>query len=386
IGSTLVQLLPHREAGDAWSLTLNAGLATGIMSGLLTGSMVVVVLPLFSHQFDIVEHNTAFTLVLVVGVPLMTVSLLLDQAFMAERAAHNMFVRNAAVAVLKILLLVLPVVLVTQVGALGILLSWVLSMAVGLVGGLLLVLRLGRAYYPAVCGIVGQVRSMLSSLVGHHFINLGGFVPMYLLPVFVTIQLSPTDNAYFYTADRLGSFFFMVSSAVALSLFAEGSQAADDLPRKIRSSVAISGILLCPAMLICFLGGHYILLLFGPNYAQHSLPLLRIYVLSAVPDAFTSIYVSVLRVEKRLRFAALLNLGMAALTLALAWIMLPEFGIAGAGWAWLVAQVFGSLLAGVDCICCCCHRSGVSGSAYRGLKLYRIGRHRSAEKRTSQGD
>jgi O-antigen/teichoic acid export membrane protein len=220
-----------------------------------------------------------------------------------------------------------------------------------LIGGLLLLLpRLGRAYCLAARGIVGQVRSMLTSLVGHHFINLGGVISQYLMPVFVAVRLSPTDNAYFYTTMKLGSFFFMASSAVAVALFAEGSHAADDLPRKVRSSAVISGILLGPTMLVCFLGGRYILLVFGPSYAQHGQMLLMIFVASAVPDAITNIYVSVLRVQRRLRFAALLQLSMAALCLALGWILLPVLGIDGAGWAWLIAQVAGSLAAGVDVI------------------------------------
>ncbi|HET8853324.1 MAG TPA: polysaccharide biosynthesis C-terminal domain-containing protein, partial [Ktedonobacteraceae bacterium] len=136
----------------------------------------------------------------------------------------------------------------------------------------------------------------------------------------------------------------------AVSLFAEGSHVADDLQRKVRSSAVIIGILLCPAMLICFLGGRYIMLLFGPDYAQHGLLLLMIFTIAAVPDAVTNIYVSVLRVQRRLRHAALLNLSMALLTLALAWMLLPTLGIVGAGWAFLIAQSAGSLVAGVDVI------------------------------------
>lgn len=356
IGSALVQMLPRRETGYAWSLTLNAGLVTGTLAGLLAGAIVVVALPLLSSQFAIVGHHAGYILALVAGVPLITLSVLLDQAFVAERTAHYMLLRNTAFAVLKIPLMVFPVLLVIlersegSADALGIFSSWVLAGAVTLIGGLLLVSRLGRAYCLALRGMVGQVRSMLSSLAGHHFINLGGMVPMFLLPVFVTMRLSATDNAYFYTAMRLGDFFFMASSAVAVSLFAEGSHVANDLQRKVRSSAVIIGILLCPAMLICFLGGRYIMLLFGPDYAQHGLPLLIILTIAAVPDAVTNVYVSVLRVHGRLRHAALLNLGMALLTLALAWMLLPTLGIVGAGWALLIAQSAGSLVAGVDVI------------------------------------
>jgi O-antigen/teichoic acid export membrane protein len=367
--ATLVQTLPRREAGYAWSLTLNAGLATGIVAGLLTGPIVIVALPLFAPQLAIIGHHVGYAFTFIVGVPLMTVSLLLDQAFIAERAANNMLVRNMAVAVLKIPLLVLLVVLMAQIGALGILLSGILAMAVILIGGLLLLVpRLGRAYCLATRGIVGQVRSMLSSLAGNHLINLSDVIPYYLLPVFVAARLSPGDNAYYYTTLKLAEFFMMGSFAVSMSLFAEGSHAADDLPRKIRSSAAIISMILGPAMLFCFLGGRYILLVFGPSYAQHGLVLFMIFVVAAVPDAIKNIYVNVLRVQRRLRFAALLSLSMGALTLALAWILLPVLGIAGAALAFLIAQVAGSLAAGVDVIRFRRRLRGIGGSAFQSVQ------------------
>jgi O-antigen/teichoic acid export membrane protein len=363
IDATLVQVLPNRESGYAWSLTLNAGLATGALAGLLAGVIVVVVLPLFGPQFALVEHYS-YAAALIAGVLLMTVSFLLDQAFIAERAAHNKLVRQFAIAALKIPLLVLPVVLIGQIGALGIFLPWVLAMAVALIGGLWLLLpRLRRGYCLAIRGIVGQVRSMLSLLAGNQFISIGGILPYYLLPVFVTARLSPADNAYYYTTLRLAEFFTMGSYAVSMSLFAEGSQEGADLPRKVRSTILIIAIIIGPAMLFCFFAGHYILLLFGPDYARHGLVLFMIYVASTLPDSITNVYLTVLRVQRRLSFAGLVNVGMGALTLVLTWILLPGLGIAGAGLAFLISQSAGSLVAGVDAIRMHRHRHRIIVSA-----------------------
>ena len=88
--------------------------------------------------------------------------------------------------------------------------------------------------------------------------------------------------------------------------------------------------------------------IFGPSYAENGQELFKIYAISAIPDATTSIYISVLRVQRRLRFAAALNIGMAVITLSLAWILLPLFGINGAGWAFLISQSAGTLVAGLD--------------------------------------
>ncbi|MBV9688718.1 MAG: hypothetical protein JO202_03300 [Ktedonobacteraceae bacterium] len=347
IDSTLVHILPRRETGYAWSLTLNAGLVIGTLAGLLAGSIVVLVLPFFSRQFAIFAYYPTCAFVFIAGVPLWIITTLLDQTFVAERAANNTLVRNAAFAVIKFVLMVL----LTSWGVLGIFSGFVLAAAATLIGAwLVLIPYLKRAYCLAVRGIVGQVRTMLSLLAWNHFINIGGLMPVYLVPVFVTVRLSAADNAYYYTTSMVGGFFYMISSAVAVALFAEGSHATDNVLHKTRSSAVIITILLIPAMLIAFLGGRSIMLLFGPNYAQYGLPLLTILTITAVPDAITNIYVSVLRVQRRLRRAVLLNLGMASLTLLLSWLLLPILGIAGAGWAFFAAQTAGSLVAAADLI------------------------------------
>jgi O-antigen/teichoic acid export membrane protein len=347
IGSTLVQMLPRTKNDHDWSLTINAGLVTGTVSGLLAGGIVVALLPLFSPQFAVVWHPV-YALLYVVGVPLAIATTLIDQTFVAERTSSGMLIRNASFAVIKLILMILPVLLLS-IGALGIFSSYVLALAASLLGAsLLLVPRLKRAYQLSLRGIVTRVRAMVSSLAGNHFINVGGLAPMGLLPVFVTIQLSAADNAYFYTATMVGDFFFVMASAVAVSLFAEGSYAATDLAKKVRSSALILSALLIPAMLVVFIGGRYILLLFGPGYVQHGLPVLLVDTVAAVPDAVTNIYISVLRVQGRLRRAAILNLGMAALTLILAWILLPIFGVVGAAMAVLIAQTAGCVVTGFD--------------------------------------
>ena len=276
--------------------------------------------------------------------PLWNVSTLLDQTFVAERSSGLMLIRNAVFSMVKIPLLVLPLLL-WRVGALDIFASWVLAAIIASTGGLaVLVPRLGRGYVHTLRGMVSQVRGMLSSFAGHHVINLGATAPMYLLPMLVTIRLSPAENAYFYITWMLGGIFFMISPAVAASLFAEGSHETNALFRKVRTSALVTSALLGPAMLAFLLGGRYIMAVFGLRYAQHGLPLLMLLIISAVPDAITNLCISVLRVQRRLRAAAGLNIGMAVLALALAWMLLPSLGIAGAGWAWLIAQTAGSVV------------------------------------------
>ncbi len=351
IGSTLVQVLPSRRPGRDRSQPYTAGLAAGVLSGVVAGVIAFIILPLFSPQFSVVLHNSGYAVAFIIGVPTWTILSLLDYTFVAERAAGNMLIRNGIGALLKILFLVIAVTLSWK-GALSIFGSTVLSSGFAAMAGFILVWKLGQGYRIIAVGIMRQVRAMFSALVGHHLINLGGLAPQYLLPLIVTARLSATDNAYFSTTWMVGGVFFIISPAVAGSLFAEGSHTARDLRRKVRSSLRIIGALLAPAMLFYFVAGRFILGAFKPEYASHGVVLLDILIVAAVPDAITNVYVSVLRVNKKLRHAAFLNLAMAAVTLVIAWVTLPSQGIAGAGWAWLIGQIAGSIGAGVHVLVC----------------------------------
>lgn len=343
IGPALIQTLPRMASGEAWSLSLNAVFMTGLFSSLVTGTVAAIALPFLSPKLTAVGHEGSFVLTLIAGVPLLTLASLLDSTFTAERAAGNMLARTAAFALMRIPLLVIPV-LFGQVNALLICIAWILAAGISVVTGAFLIARLKRAYRLTIRGVFKQLRAMLSLVAGHQFISFGALAPIYLLPVIVVARLSLAENAYFYTSWQVGSLFFMVSPSVATALLAEGSHTSSDILRKARSSVLIISALLCPPMLLALLGGHLILSLFGPDYALYGYSLLTVLVISALPDALTNVYVAVLRVQNRLKSAAFLNLGMAAITLILAWVLLPRMGIVGVGWAWLIAQTTGTVV------------------------------------------
>jgi O-antigen/teichoic acid export membrane protein len=213
-----------------------------------------------------------------------------------------------------------------------------------------LIPRLGRRYCLTVRGIGQETRSTLSSLAGHHFINVGGMATMYTVPILVTVRLSATANAYWYTTWMLASSVMMISPAVSTALFAEGSHRADELVRTVRASGRIIAGLLMPAIVAFFLFGRIVMGIFGPNYVHHGWDLFVAFLVASIPDAITNVAVSMMRVQRRLRTAAALNVGMVVITLVLSWTLLPVMGILGGGVAWLIAQTTGSVIVAVDLI------------------------------------
>lgn len=340
----LVEILPRHRDDRAWSQTLFAAMALALAGGVVAGLLVVLGLPAVSSRFSVLSeplYGAAF----LVGVPAWTAVTTLDYTFVAERRAGRMLTRNAVFGAVKLVVLAVPIVLVHG-SALWILLSWVIAAIASLFAGFWLLRALGRRVrFAALREVVAELQTIWARLAGHHLTTLGGMLPMSLLPLLVTLRLSALDNAYFALTWMVGGIFLVVSPAVASSLLAEGAHAPEAARRHALRALWIVGALLIVPMAICLLGADQILALFGSGYPEHGAALLRVMVLSAIPDALTNIWVSYERSLGRLRRTALLNGGMGAATLILAWVLMPSRGIAGVGWAWLAAQTMGTVAA-----------------------------------------
>jgi O-antigen/teichoic acid export membrane protein len=349
VHSTLIQELPRTRAGRDWSVVVNGGILLGAVSGVVWGIALVPLLPLLSPHLVHMGGGFLAGAGIVAGVVGSTVGLIVDYLFVAERKAHLMLWRNLAFGVLRLPLLALAVAFVGGRSAPAIWGAWVATLAVTVALALTIGLhRVGRGHRLTFGGATARWRSLTGDLSWHYLTNIGALVPMYVLPLLVVVRLSDRANAYFYVTWMLCSLFFIVSPAVSSSLFAEGSHEPAAVRATASRAMRVIALLLTVMAVAYVALGRVALGVFGHTYVTEGSELLLVLVASAYPDAATNLYVSVLRVERRLRHAASLNLSMAALSLGLAWWLLPQVGIAGAGIAWLAAQSAGTLWAVVS--------------------------------------
>jgi O-antigen/teichoic acid export membrane protein len=347
IATVLIQSLPGDKDPAAWWLSLWTLTLTGTATTVVLSCAALLILPLVAPEFTPLSHPIYW---LVFGVATLagTVGSLLDSAFVAERVAGNMLARNTVVSGGKALL-VLVLAATGSAGVLALLGAWSLAAVVGVsVGSALVIRRVGTWHGPRLRDSVRHGRYLVRRIVGNQLVGLGGSVPPLLLPLLVTERLSARDNAYFYTTWMMCGILLVVSPAIARSLLAEGVHSPAELRRTTKSALKILALILVPGMVVFLLVGTTFLAIFGPQYAQHSVLLLRLIVFSAIPDAITNVYVSVLVVERRISRAAYLNVGMGTGTVVLSWALLPTLGIAAVGWAWLAMQVAGCGAVGLD--------------------------------------
>lgn len=343
--SVVIDLLSGQRSTKSWSAMVEAAMFMVAATGLVCGAGMWLLLPVLSSTLQLSGEGAADVVLLVGLVAIGNILAVLDGVFKAERASHFLFARNVAFSASKIPLLFLPLLLpLLHRNSFTILLSWVLATIISLVLSLVWCLR-RLGYRPQLdVGSMWRQSGLLGRRVGgNYLISIGGTMPMYLLPVIVATRLTTTDAAYFYTTWMVGGIFFMVSSSISSALFAEGSVERTSLPTQLRSSIRLVILYLAPLSAVCFFWGKAILGIFGVEYAQYGFGILLILVVSAVPDAVTNLAITVLRVRRHIYIAGALNIGMSVVTLVLAWILLPLFGINGAGWAWLIGQSCGTM-------------------------------------------
>ncbi len=288
ISPTMVQLLPTRMPGRAWSLTFTTSVLTAVLASAIAGATVAIVLPLVSRDFALLHEGPLYLSLFVFGVVSITSGQVLDSVYVAERAAVNVLARNALASTLK-LGLVLMLLAFPTIGVLGLLSPWVLASGASILVGLfVLVPRLGRGFRMGP-GALSEARILGSHMAGHYLISLASQIGTVALPLVVATRISPAANAYFYTTWLLASVFFIVSPAVAYSLFAEGSRAIAVLSMKARYSLGLIGILIAPIMAVFLVAGGGILSVFGPEYAEQSVFILNLFVISAIPDSIRNV-------------------------------------------------------------------------------------------------
>ncbi|MGH7642643.1 MAG: lipopolysaccharide biosynthesis protein [Candidatus Dormibacteria bacterium] len=338
-----VQRIPERRRGREWNVTVTVGVVVGGLAGLVAGMISwAVMISIYPGEGLRSPH---YALALVAGVALTNCSMVLDSVWVVERSAQIRLLTNTALSVVKLPLLLLP--LLHAGGAVGIQFGWTAGVAVAVLLSLVLLAR-KRHYRLAIRGFWAEARTMRRSLTGNFIVNVGTNVPTYAVPVVVGAVVTASNTAYFYSAWRVGSLFFVGTAAVTTALFAEGSRDPRAAIRKAeRAMLVVIPILLLATGMLALLGPAT-LVAFGSEYRQHGFPLLLFLIGATIPDALTAVYRTVLRLQGRYFQASCFMWGLAVLQIGLTALLLPIWGITGAGAAWFFAESVGVVYSAID--------------------------------------
>ena len=264
LGTLLIGELPRRNATRAG--LVSAALLACALGSLMLGIGFVVVAPHVSSHFAVVMGTPGRAALFVAGSAVTGVTLVFDQATIGLLRGRLQLARNITFAVAKLLVLPAAAIFLHDAFGFGVTAAWVAGMALSLVTTAVWLRFKGTRILPRPHW--GILRELGWTAMAHNWLNISIAVPFTLLPVLVTVLVSPAANGAYYIASMLAGFLYVVPAHLSTVLFAVVAGDPQVIARKLRVALRLSFIIGLPGMIVLGAGAHLLLSLFGPGYAS----------------------------------------------------------------------------------------------------------------------
>lgn len=330
----IIRFLPG--SGKDTNAMINSCLTISGLASIIIALIFIAGLGFWSPALLFLRQDPIFLGAFVIFTLSYTLYVLLAQTFVANRRAGFTFAQGI---IFNLLRLPLVILLAALFAAFGIFASWGISAMVAIgISAFLLLSRVQAGYRPFPTIRIKVVNQMVRFSFANYIAALLWSAPNFILPMMVVNLVSAEANAYFYVAWAISHVLSTIPLSTSLSLFAEGSYQEERLGQDARRGLKLTFSLVIPAILLIFLIGDKILLLFGAAYAENATPLLRILALSLIPLSLNAIYFGIKRVEMKMKSVIGLTAFIVVVTLVMSWILLSQMGIFGVGLSWLLSQ------------------------------------------------
>ncbi len=192
----------------------------------------------------------------------------------------------------------------------------------------------------ATTSLPEMTRHMFGNYVGSLFFLASST----LLPVLVTELAGAKANAYFYIPWMMATGLQLIPQNMTTALTVEAAHDRTKISAYCAGTLKQIMRLLLPLVALIFAGAPWILGLFGPDYAREGTPLLRLLPLAIIPNVFVSLYISIARVQSRMKSIMAVQGIICILSLGMSYLLLKPYGITGIGIAWLTTQSIMAML------------------------------------------
>lgn len=342
LGFGLIRFLP--EAKNKATPMINSSFTLAGLASLVAALVFLAGLGFWSPTLIFIRQHSVFFASFVLFTIAFTLFRLLEQVFIAKRHAKFTFIQGVISSTLKI---PIPIILVAFFGAFGIFASIGIAISVAVLVAMLWFLpRVQKGYIPLPAMHRQVINDIVHYSLGNYLANLLWLAPGLLFPLMVVNILGAEMNAYFYIAWSIATILFMIPLSISLSLFAEGSYGRGLLRANTMKSLKLCLIILIPAILLIFIIGDKLLLLFGQAYSQSATTLLWFLALSALPLTINYIFLSIKRVQKDIRGIIIISGAITVIALSLSYFLMGKMGILGVGVGWTIGQTIVALVVG----------------------------------------
>ena len=340
VGTLLITELP-RQPHKATPLISTALLVVALVGGCV-GILFALLAPILSNQFSPLRENIASIFLFAAGVSLTAITSVLDQALIGLLRGTTQFARNALFAISKLVVLILISFILSHATGLSIYATWAIGNLLSLAVTIPLLLKRKRplkSYFPQW----NLLRQLGSTALQHHLLNVTLQFPAYALPTVVTVLLSASMNALFYVSWMIVNFIFYIPAALTLVLHAMNSAHQASLATRARVTIGLSLITSLLAIGLLEVITTQVLSVFGSSYVSAA-GILRILVLAALPIIIKNHYISICRIQDRVKSAMWIIGPGCVLELGMATLGSHFYGLVGLSAGWVIAIYIEAIL------------------------------------------
>lgn len=319
---------------------INSCLTLIFIASIIFSITFLVGLNIFSPKLLFLRENNFYAVSFVIFTLANSILVTQNDIFAALRYSKYSFIQTL-IAISRILLL--PILLVY--GLFGMYFSYGIGILVASIIGNSFISKIHSIYIPKPLIQKNIIKTIINFSFKNYIATLFDGATNYILPLLVVHILGAEKNAYFYIAWTCSSFFNMIPRATAISLFAESSSKDNNIKKDTIASIKFIYTLLIPMIIIVFIFGRYILLIFGEDYSKNAFDLMKIFALSTIPFTLIMIYVTIKRIQNDINPVIYIYLFIAVSTIFSSYLFLGQLGLIGVGISYLVVNCITGIFA-----------------------------------------
>ena len=340
LGMGLVRYSPD-AGGDAKKL-INSVFTTNVILAIIIAAVFIIGLDIWSPGLIFIREQPLYLLLFIIFTVATGLTGMAQYSFIARKRSDFALIQSCIFMISKIILVVLLAQIFAAFGifsAVGI--GYMIAVSLGI---FILLPRIVKGYFPLPGIRINLLKGIIKFSSFNYVADIIATAPALVLSIMIVNMLGPEQTAYFFITWSIAGLLYAIGSSTSLSIFAEGSNNGQITPGHMWQSLKFILILLIPAIILMILLGDKLLLIFGKEYSEEGTRLLMMLTLTALPLSINSIYFSKKKVEKDMKPVILFSGLIAALTLGLSYLLLPQFGLIAAGAAWLASQAITAMI------------------------------------------
>lgn len=342
-GTLLMTELPTMRAGRS-ALVSTAALVAGSVAGLAAFFCAFTLPAGFLGLPDIATPAVAALFAATVATQ--SVGSLLDQALLSLIGGGMQFRRNVIQSLVKLALLVVFALTLVHLGALAIVLSWLVANVVSIGVVVVLLMRRHNVSPGRLLPAPASLRGLHFHAARHHALNMALFVPYFAIPIVANVILGSVKAAYLYSAWSIASFVFFLPMALSTALFASGARDSRTFLMEFRKTLRYSVLACGAAVLGIVVLGKLVLTIFGGPYAVNGYGPLVVMSLGGFGLIVKDHHVALARVTGTVGREAVLVGTLSLIELGGAAVGAVRGGLIGLSVGWLSAVALGLVVYG----------------------------------------